>query len=69
MYSMREVATRVGVKTHQIAYAHLSGYLPEVQRVIGHRVYTETDLEMVRAYFEARSKTGRGISTRKRTSD
>jgi DNA-binding transcriptional MerR regulator len=65
MYSMREVAARVGVKTHQIAYAHLSGYLPEVQRVLGHRVYTETDLEMVRAYFEARPKTGRGISTRR----
>jgi DNA-binding transcriptional MerR regulator len=64
MLSMREVAAAVGVKTHQIAYAHLEGYLPEVQRVLGHRVYTETDLEMVRAYFQARPKTGRGISSR-----
>jgi DNA-binding transcriptional MerR regulator len=69
MFSMREVAARVGVKTHQIAYAHLSGYLPEVQRVLGHRVYTDTDLEMVRAYFEARPKTGRGLSTRRPVSD
>jgi DNA-binding transcriptional MerR regulator len=64
MFSMREVATAVGVKTHQIAYAHLEGYLPEVQRVLGHRVYTETDLEMVRTYFQTRPKTGRGISSR-----
>src|SRR5947208_770613 len=63
MFSMREIAVAVGVKTHQIAYAHLEGYLPEVQRVFGHRVYTETDLEMVRAYFAARPKAGRGIST------
>jgi DNA-binding transcriptional MerR regulator len=63
MFSMRQIAAAVGVKTHQIAYAHLEGYLPEVQRVLGHRVYTETDLEMVRAYFQARPKTGRGISS------
>ena len=64
MFSMREVAAAVGVKTHQIAYAHLEGYLPEVQRVLGHRVYTETDLEMVRTYFQTRAKSGRGISSR-----
>ena len=64
MYSMREVAARIGVKSHQIAYAHLEGYLPEVQRVLGHRVYTETDLEMVRVYFQTRAKSGRGISPR-----
>jgi len=61
MFSMREVAAMVGVKTHQIAYAHLEGYLPEVQRILGHRVYTQTDLEMVRTYFLTRAKTGRGI--------
>jgi DNA-binding transcriptional MerR regulator len=63
MFSMRQIAAAVGVKTHQIAYAHLEGYLPEVQRILGHRVYTETDLEMVRAYFQGRPRTGRGISS------
>jgi DNA-binding transcriptional MerR regulator len=65
MFSMRQIASMVGVKTHQIAYAHLEGYLPEVQRVLGHRVYTETDLEMVRAYFQARSETGQRMKNRK----
>ena len=68
MFSMRQIAAMVGVKTHQIAYAHLEGYLPEVQRVLGHRVYTETDLEMVRTYFQTRAKSGRGMKNRKPSS-
>lgn len=61
MFSISEVARRIGVKRHRITYAHQMGYLPEVPRFQGARVYTEDDVRVVREYF--RSKGGKGGQT------
>jgi DNA-binding transcriptional MerR regulator len=55
MYSISEVARRLGVKRFRISYAHQMGYLPEVARFQGARLYTEDDLRVVEAYFETKS--------------
>lgn len=54
MYSIGEVARRLGVKRFRISYAHQIGYLPEVARFQGTRLYTEDDLRVVEAYSEAK---------------
>jgi DNA-binding transcriptional MerR regulator len=56
MYSISEVAQRIGVKRFRISYAHQMGYLPEVARFHGARLYTEDDLRLVEAYFEAKGR-------------
>jgi DNA-binding transcriptional MerR regulator len=54
MYSISEVARRIGVKRFHISYAHQMGYLPDVARFQGSRIYTEGDVKMVEAYFLAK---------------
>jgi DNA-binding transcriptional MerR regulator len=56
MYSIGEVAQRIGVERFRISYAHQMGYLPEVARFQGARLYTEDDLRVVEAYFEAKGR-------------
>ena len=59
-YSLKEVATIVGVKAHRIAYAISNGYLPEpVERVTNRRIFTTADLQTALVYFAKPSKTGR----------
>ncbi len=58
MFSISEVSRRIGVKRHRITYAHQQGYLPEVARFQGSRVYTEDDVRAVEAYFRARAAEG-----------
>ena len=61
MFSISEVARRIGVKRFHISYAHQMGYLPDVGRFQGARVYTEEDVKMVEAYFLAKAgKSKRG---------
>ena len=57
MFSISEVSRRIGVKRHRITYAHQQGYLPEVARFQGARLYTEDDVR-VEAYFRARAAEG-----------
>ena len=59
-YSLKEVATIVGVKAHRIAYAISNGYLPEpAERVTNRRIFTTADLQTALVYFSKPSKTGR----------
>jgi hypothetical protein len=55
MFSISEVARRIGVKRFHISYAHQMGYLPEVARFQGSRIYTEEDVRKVEAYFLAKA--------------
>ncbi len=52
LFSIRDVARRLGVAAHQIGYAHVQGKLAEPKLwVAGKRVYTAADLRRVAAYF------------------
>jgi hypothetical protein len=52
LFSIRDVARRLGVAAHQICYAHVQGKLPEPKFwVAGKRVYTTADLRRISAYF------------------
>lgn len=56
MFSISEVALRIGIKRHRISYAHQMGYLPEVARFQGARLYTEDDVRVVEEYFRPKGK-------------
>lgn len=56
-YTMSEVAAVLGVRAHQIRYAHEKGRLAEPARVNNYRVYTPADVERARHYFEDRRRT------------
>ncbi len=56
LYTIGEVARKVGVSINRIAYHHSTGRLGEPGRFAGDRAYTEEDLARVRAYFEATQK-------------
>lgn len=59
-YSLKEVATIVGVKAHRIAYAISNGYLPEpAERVTNRRLFSTIDLQAALVYFAKPSNTGR----------
>jgi DNA-binding transcriptional MerR regulator len=52
LLSLRDVARRLGITPHRIAYAHELGKLPDVERrVAGKRIYTAADVKRVAAYF------------------
>ena len=53
IYSVNEVADRVGVHSHAIALAEKEGRIPAARRdEAGARWYDEHDLERLRAVFE-----------------
>ena len=50
--STGEVAATLGIKIHQIMYAHANGYLSEPDlRVAGKRVYGPEDIRRLAEYF------------------
>ena len=52
LFSLRDVARRLGITPHRIAYAHELGKLPDVERrVAGKRIYTAADVRRVAEYF------------------
>ena len=56
LYTIGEVARKVGVSINRIAYHHGTGRLAEPERFAGDRAYTEEDLARVRSYFETTQK-------------
>lgn len=57
LFSITDCAKELGVKEHQIAYAHRAKHLAEpALRVHGKRVYTEADLRAMADYFGRSNK-------------
>jgi len=51
-YSTGQLARMLGLRPHQIEYAHASGQLPEPEmRFLGKRVYSETDVARLSDFF------------------
>ena len=64
-----ELARLLGIRTYQLSYAHLQGFVPEPPRVAGRRVYGPEEIEQVRRHVElyglARRGRGRPASSTK----
>ena len=59
-YSLKEIATLVGVKPHRIEYALRNGYLKEpAERVSNRRAFSPTDLQAAMIYFARPATLGR----------
>lgn len=54
-----ELAHLLGIRTYQLSYAHLQGFLTEPPRVAGRRVYGPAEVEQVRQYAELHGLGGR----------
>jgi DNA-binding transcriptional MerR regulator len=50
-YSLSEVAAEVGVMPYQITYAITTGKIQEVQRFAGRRLFSESDLRLLKRHF------------------
>ena len=59
---MSEVARRLGVMPYRIAYLHTTGKLPEPERFLGKRAYSEADVQFIAAHFgiETGEEPGKG---------
>lgn len=58
-YLLHQAAALVGVRGWRIAYAISQGYLPEPEQRFNHqRVFTNQDIERIRAYFATKPKRG-----------
>jgi len=57
-YVLRDVASLLALPYYKIYYAHYSGQVPEPRKVGKTRIYTETDLEMLRKHFAQKEKKG-----------
>ena len=51
LFSIREVANRLGVRWYRVKYAHMAGLVPEPMRVGNHRLYDEVDVGRLELYF------------------
>jgi hypothetical protein len=51
MYSLGQVAKRLGVRPYRIAYAHTIGAIPEPKRFLGKRLYTPSDEAVIARHF------------------
>ena len=51
MFSLGQLAKRLGVRPYRIAYAHTIGAIPEPRRFLGKRVYSPTDEAVIARYF------------------
>jgi hypothetical protein len=61
LFLLREVASQIGVRPHQIDYAILSNYIPEPSMRLGNvRVWTSSEVKAAQEYFSKRSKTKKG---------
>lgn len=59
-YLLREVSRIVGATPHRINYAIANGKLPETEeRLNNHRLFTESDIMRIKAYFSQPIKVGR----------
>lgn len=58
LFSIREIANRLGVKWYRVKYAHMAGLVPEPMRVGNHRLYTEGDLRRLELYFSRKGGNG-----------
>lgn len=54
MYSISEVASANGIASHRIRYLLEKGVLKEPPRVNGRRVFSASDIELVRLLVERR---------------
>jgi DNA-binding transcriptional MerR regulator len=54
LFSIREVANRLGVKWYRLKYAHLAGLIPEPMRVGNHRLYSIEDVRRLEVFFSTR---------------
>lgn len=54
--SVYEVADALGIRYYRIAYAERIGDLPPPKRIGEKRVYSEEDVERIRAYFTERAE-------------
>lgn len=52
MFSLGQVAKRLGVRPYRIAYAHTIGAIPEPRRFLGKRVYSPADEAVIGRYFD-----------------
>lgn len=60
LFSTGEVAARLGVARHQLAYRLERGQIPRPRMVGGRRAFTENDLRAIRDFFELRRTSGGG---------
>jgi hypothetical protein len=51
MFSLGQLARRLGVRPYRITYAHTIGAIPEPQRFLGKRVYGPADETVIARYF------------------
>ena len=52
LFSIAEIADKVGVAEHKITYAHRTRRLGDASiRLSGRRIYTEADLHRIAKYF------------------
>ena len=67
IFSMKDVAERVGVAPFKISYAISNGLIPEpVLRLAGKRVFSEEDLVRIANHFrtETQNKTNKSKETK-----
>lgn len=50
-FSLSEVARRLAVMPYRITYLHATGKLPEPERFLGKRAYTEADIRGIATHF------------------
>ena len=56
MYSLGEVAQKLGVAPFRITYAISTGHVPDASaRFAGRRAFSEGDLDRLRSHFEVES--------------
>jgi hypothetical protein len=51
LFSLSEVAKRLGVMPYRNAYLHTTGKLPEPVRFLGKRAYSEADIRVIASHF------------------
>ena len=66
LFSIREVANRLGVKWYRVKYAHMAGLVPEPMRVGNHRLYDEVDVRRLEVYLSRKSGNENTVQSRGR---
>ncbi len=59
LLTITELARHLNVRSFQLVYAHLQGFLPEPPRVAGKRIYGPAEVEQVRRHVERHGLAGR----------
>lgn len=69
-YTVAEVAEKLNISPHTVRYYHDQGLLPFVKRTSsGHRLFSETDIEMLQAVMRGRHTGGLSIREMKELVD